>query len=320
MTATDLLDGLLDRTVVPGYSRLGFAVRRRFWSATDPAPGALAGRTVLVTGANSGIGAAIVAGAAALGATVLMTVRDPARGQAARRDVLARLPGADLVVQRGDVSDLGQVRVLAAELLARRSRLDAVIHNAGVLPAQRTETADGHELSLATHVLGPLLLTDLLLPALATAPDPRVVLMSSGGMYAQPLPVADHEYRTGDYRGATAYARSKRIQVALTPVLARRWADRGVTVAAMHPGWADTPGLAGALPGFRRLTRPLLRTAEQAADTAVWLAATDPAPPSGRFWHDRRARAVHAVPGTRYDADTVDRVWRYCATAVGLRP
>ena len=87
MTATDLLDGLLDRTVVPGYSRLGFAVRRRFWSATDPAPGALAGRTVLVTGANSGIGAAIVAGAAALGATVLMTVRDPARGQAARRDV-----------------------------------------------------------------------------------------------------------------------------------------------------------------------------------------------------------------------------------------
>ncbi|MFC9790477.1 SDR family NAD(P)-dependent oxidoreductase [Rhodococcus sp. NPDC127528] len=317
MTVTSVLDDLLDRTIAPGYSRLGFAVRQRSWPVTDPAPGALVGATVLVTGANSGIGKAVATGVAALGATVLMTVRDVERGNAARRDVLAVVPGADLHVERCDVSNLADVRAFAADVTGRRPRLDVVIHNAGVLPAQRTETPEGHELSLATHVLGPVLLTELLLPALAAAPDPRVVLMSSGGMYTQPLPVNDIEYRTGPYRGVTAYARSKRIQVALTPLLGRRWTDSGVTVAAMHPGWADTPGIARSLPGFRRLTRPVLRTPEQAADTAVWLAATAPTPPSGRFWHDRRIRPTHYLPTTRYTDTDLEHVWGYCAAAVG---
>ena len=318
MTAAALLDDLLDRTIAVGYSRMGFSVRGRFWSAPDPARHALAGTTVLVTGANSGIGKAIAAGVAALGATVLMTVRDQARGESARRDILAVDPDADLAVERCDVSTLSDVRAFAADLGRRRARLDAVIHNAGVMAAQRTETAEGHELCLATHVLGPLLLTELLLPLLAAAPDPRVVLMSSGGMYTQSLAADDVEYRTGRYRGATAYARSKRIQVALTPLLAHRWAGRSVTVAAMHPGWADTPGIAQALPGFRRLTRPILRTAEQAADTAVWLAAATPTPPSGYFWHDRRTRPTHYLPTTRYTEAELGPVWRYCAGEVGL--
>ena len=308
-------DDLLDRTVVLGYSRVGLAVRQQFWQTPALPAEALAGRTVLVTGANSGIGKAIATELAALGATVLMTVRDRARGEAARRDVLAVVPGAEVAVEVCDVSHLAAVRSFAADLLSRRPRLDAVIHNAGVMPEERTESAEGHELSLATHVLGPVLLTELLLPALTAAPDPRVVLMSSGGMYTQSLPVDDIEYRHGHYRGATAYARSKRVQVALTPLLARRWPE--LMVAAMHPGWADTPGVAQSLPGFRRLTRPILRTSEQAADTAVWLTATEPAPVSGQFWHDRRIRPTHYLP-TRDDDARVRQVWQYCAAAIGL--
>ncbi|MDX1880201.1 SDR family NAD(P)-dependent oxidoreductase [Mycolicibacterium sp. 141076] len=308
-------DDLLDRTVVLGYSRVGLAVRQQFWQTPALPAEALAGRTVLVTGANSGIGKAIATELAALGATVLMTVRDRARGEAARRDVLAVVPGAEVAVEVCDVSHLAAVRSFAADLLSRRPRLDAVIHNAGVMPEERTESAEGHELSLATHVLGPVLLTELLLPALTAAPDPRVVLMSSGGMYTQSLPVDDIEYRRGHYRGATAYARSKRVQVALTPLLARRWPE--LMVAAMHPGWADTPGVAQSLPGFRRLTRPILRTSEQAADTAVWLTATEPAPVSGQFWHDRRIRPTHYLP-TRDDDARVRQVWQYCAAAIGL--
>jgi len=308
-------DDLLDRTVVFGYSRVGLAVRQQFWQTPALPAEALAGRTVLVTGANSGIGKAIATELAALGATVLMTVRDRARGEAARRDVLAVVPGAEVAVEVCDVSHLAAVRSFAADLLSRRPRLDAVIHNAGVMPEERTESAEGHELSLATHVLGPVLLTELLLPALTAAPDPRVVLMSSGGMYTQSLPVDDIEYRRGHYRGATAYARSKRVQVALTPLLARRWPE--LMVAAMHPGWADTPGVAQSLPGFRRLTRPILRTSEQAADTAVWLTATEPAPVSGQFWHDRRIRPTHYLP-TRDDDARVRQVWQYCAAAIGL--
>lgn len=309
-------DDLLDRTVVLGYSRVGLAVRQHFWQTPELPAETLTGRTVLVTGANSGIGKAIATELAALGATVLMTVRDRARGEAARRDVLTDVPGADVAVEVCDVSHLAAVRSFATDLLSRRPRLDAVIHNAGVMPEERTESTEGHELSLATHVLGPVLLTELLLPALTAAPDPRVVLMSSGGMYTQPLPVDDIEYRRGHYRGATAYARSKRVQVALTPLLAQRWPE--LMVAAMHPGWADTPGVAQSLPGFRRVTRPILRTSEQAADTAVWLTATQPTPASGQFWHDRRIRPTHYLPTARDDDARVRQVWQYCAAAIRL--
>lgn len=311
-----VLDAVLDRTVVPGYTRLGLAVRERFWSPLDP--DALAGSTILVTGANSGIGKAIAAGVAGLGGTVLLTVRDRARGESARKDILDATPGADVQIERCDVSDLAGVRAFAADLVSRVPRLDAVIHNAGVMPPERTRTDEGHELSLATHVLGPLLLTELLLPVLVESPDPRVVLMSSGGMYTQRLPADDIEYTSGHYRGAVAYARSKRIQVALTPLLANRWAAQSVMVAAMHPGWADTPGVATSLPAFRALTGPVLRTAEQAADTAVWLTATSPTPPSGRFWHDRAVRPTHYLPSTRYSDAELQRVWTYCLGAVGL--
>jgi len=310
-----LLDAALDRTVVPGYSRVGYLLRQAEW-ANDPPPGALSGRTALVTGANRGIGKAIAAGLARLGATVLLTVRDPDSGERARQEMRAADPDADVQVEVCDVSDLAGVRAFAADLTSRVSRLDVLIHNAGVLPANRTETADGHEITLATHVLGPVLLTECLLGILAESGDPRVTLMSSGGMYTQPLPVSDPEYRNSRYRGAIAYARTKRMQVAFTPLLARRWA--GIRVYSMHPGWADTPGVALSLPGFRRLTGPLLRTAEEGADTAVWLAATRPAPPTGGFWHDRRNRPQHYLLSTRYSDDARERLWRYCAEAIGL--
>lgn len=311
-----VLDEVLDRTIAPGYTRLGMAVRQRFWSPLDP--DALAGSTVMVTGANSGIGKAIAAGAAELGATVLLTVRDRTRGADARAEILADVPGADIQIERCDVSNLADVRAFAADLVSRVPRLDAVVHNAGVMPPERTRTDEGHELSLVTHVLGPLLLTELLLPALVAAPDPRVILMSSGGMYTQKLPVDDIEYRTGTYRPTVAYARSKRIQVALTPLLAERWAEQSVMVASMHPGWADTPGVATSLPGFRRLTGPALRTPEQAADTAVWLTATTPTPESGQFWHDRAVRPTHYLPTTHFTDAELQTVWRYCLAAVDL--
>ncbi len=292
-----LLDTALDRTVVPGYTRIGYRLRQSGW-AGDPPPGALRGRTALVTGANRGLGKAIAAGLAGLDATVLLTVRDRESGERARDEIVAE-SGADVRVEVCDVSDLGAVRAFAADLRTRVSRLDVLIHNAGLLPAARGETDDGHEITLATHVLGPILLTELLTPMLAASDDPRVILMSSGGMYTQSLPVEDPEYRIGRYRGAVAYARTKRMQVAFTPILARRWADRHIRVYSMHPGWADTPGVASSLPGFRAVTGPLLRTLEEGADTAVWLAATSPAPPTGIFWHDRRPRPEHYLPWTR---------------------
>src|SRR5262245_8649350 len=240
------------------YGNVGYLLRRRSWG---PLP-RLDGKVVLVTGAKGGLGRAIADGLARLGAAVHVAVRGE-----------AELP---YVVHRLDVSVLADVRSFAS---AWEGPLHAVIHNAGVMPPRRTETSEGHELALATHVLGPHLLTQLL-------PAERSIWVSSGGMYTQKL-VRDLEYTGGDYKGVTAYARTKRMQV----VLAGEWAKRGKHASSGHPGWVDTPGITHSLPGFSKLARPILRTPEQGADTFVWLCGANV--PAGRFWHDRAPRPEH---------------------------
>lgn len=309
------LDTALDRSVIPGYTRAGYWLRSRTWPADDPRPDALRGRTAIVTGASSGLGKATATGLARLGATVRLVVRDVGRAESAAAEITKVVPGASLEVDTCDVSDLVDIRRYAAEVPL--DRLDVLVHNAGVLPAKRTVSAQGHELTLATHVLGPLLLTDLLRPALAAARG-RVIIVASGGMYTQSLPADDPEYRSGPYRGATAYARTKRMQVALTPLLAQRYEPDRITVAAMHPGWSDTPGLTESLPSFARLTKPLLRPPDEGADTAVWLAATEPAPATGEFWHDRRTRPAHYLRRTRESEADRLQVFDYCLTTTGL--
>lgn len=312
------LDTVLDRSVVGGYPKWGLALRRRLpsWPA-DVAPDAMAGRSAMVTGASSGLGTAAATALARLGATVHLVVRDTAKGERVRAEIAGAVPGATTRVWRCDVSDLDDVTRFVEEFGAER--LDVLIHNAGMLPPERTTSKQGHELTLATHVLGPLRMTELLRPALRASADARVVVVSSGGMYAQPLPVDDPEYADGDFAGATAYARTKRIQVALVPVLARRWAADGIGVHAMHPGWADTPGVSGSLPGFHRLTERILRDADDGADTMVWLAALTPAPASGLFWHDRRPRPAHLLPWTRHDEPARQSMFEWCAKAAGIK-
>ncbi|MGO4257013.1 SDR family NAD(P)-dependent oxidoreductase [Marmoricola sp. RAF53] len=330
MTGTEapVLDRLLDRSIVGGYTNIGYALRRGHWPA-DPAEGALAGRRALVTGAGSGLGEATALGLARLGATVHLLGRDPDRVRPAMARITDRLrqEGREAVLHAEgcDVADLAQVHRFATAFAARLAEngdaLDVVVHNAGVLPSTRTTSPDGHELSLATHVLGPVLMTDLLAPALRrSATGARVILVSSGGMYTQPLPLADPEYRQGSYRGAVAYARSKRVQVEIVPHLAHHLEAENVSVHVMHPGWADTPGVAASLPAFRLLTRPFLRTSAQGADTIVWLAAAQPPPPGGLLWHDRRPRPFSYTTATTATEADRDEIWSWVRAAVAGTP
>lgn len=307
-------DTALDRTLA-GYGNIGYLLRRTWWP-DDPKPGALAGKTAVVTGARAGLGKATALGLARLGADVRLVVRGRAGGEAACEEIRRAVPGAKLTVDECDLSLMAQVRDYAAGF---DGPVDVLIHNAGVMPARRTETAEGNELMLATHVLGPHLLTALLRPALTASEGARVIWVSSGGMYGQRLQVADIQYREGEYRPTTGYARTKRMQV----VLARLWNEHlmgtGVVVHSAHPGWAATAGVTESLPRFAKLTRPILRSPEQGADTFVWLAAAEQGgSDGGRFWQDRATRPDHYLNSTHESAADRRALWDACQRLTGL--
>lgn len=301
-------DRALELAFPVGYSRLGFAARSRLAGWTPPRPDSMAGRTALITGVTSGIGRRAAERLASLGARLYVVGRDAARTETARSQI-AEVSGSDDVhLLVADLSDLDAVRRAAADFRERERRLDVLIHNAGALLADHTLTAAGLEATVATHVLGPFVLTNELLAPLRLSPDPRVITVSSGGMYTERLEVERLVMGPADYSGTTAYARAKRAQV----VLNQEWAALmpGIAFHAMHPGWAATPGLADSLPTFDRVLGPLLRTPDQAADTIVWLASADePAASTGQFWFDRRIRSTHRLPSTLEDPAQPRRLW-----------
>jgi len=289
MTLTRVLDDALDRSVVLGYTKIGSRLRRRWWPA-DPRPKAMAGKRVLVTGATAGIGEAIARSFAELDATVHLLGRNADKVRHSAGAIRRAVSGAMVIEEVCDVSDLDAVRSWCDDLSGRIEELHGVVHNAGAIPKERTETPQGHETQLACHVLGPHLMTDGLLPLLRDAHGASVVFMSSGGMYTAPLTADDLESKAFDYNGVRVYARTKRMQVVLADAWASRLSDSAIRVESMHPGWVETPGVADALPVFRVVTGPLLRNTADGADTAVWLVATRPESAPGHFWHDRAQR------------------------------
>jgi NAD(P)-dependent dehydrogenase (short-subunit alcohol dehydrogenase family) len=289
------LDRLLDISIFFSFDRSGFQRHAADFGPDDLAVD-LAGRVCLVTGANSGIGFETSLGLAARGATVWMLCRDRGRGEVALRELRRRTGSRRARLALVDVSDAGAVQEFVAGF--KPAQVDVLVHNAGVLPERRILSPDGHELTLATHVLGPWWLTQALLPKLRASADPRVIFVSSGGMYTQRLSLDDCQWQRRRYDGVVAYAQTKRMQVVLAQLLAEDL-PRG-TVSAMHPGWADTPAVRSSLPRFHAVMRGRLRTPAEGADTVLWLAASDAARGrSGRFWFDRAERSPHLLPWTR---------------------
>ena len=306
------IDKLLEGTVVGSFSRSGYAARSRLESWIDPP--SLAGKTVLLTGATSGLGLEIAARVASLGAALTFVARDSARAQAAAESLAARSSNHRIDFLLGDVSDLTAMRRVG-ETMAARGGLDVLIHNAGEIASQRTLSPQGYELTTAAQLLGPFHLTRVLSEALRSSHPGRVISVSSGGMYSQRFDLATLEMTTRDYDGVTAYAKVKRAQLVLNHEWANRTDPTDVIFSVMHPGWTDTPGLRTSLPRFYSLARPLLRTPTQGADTVVWLAASrDAASTSGDFWLDRHRRYEHKVPWTRpRDARREEKLlWDWC--------
>lgn len=259
----------------------------------------------MITGGTGGLGRAGAQGVAALGARTIIVGRDESKLRAAETAI-----DGEVVGYEADLSLMSEVRDLAGRLLEQEDRLDVLINNVGVLIGEREVTAEGIEKTLAVDLAGHFLLTNLLTPMLVEDAPSRIINMTSGGMYSEKIRPDDLQFEEREYRGAAAYAHAKRGQVILTEMWAERLQGTGVTVHAMHPGWAKTSGVATSLPVFDKVMRPFLRTPEQGADTMVWLAAArEPARQSGELWFDRRVVPKHLVDKTRETPEDRQALW-----------
>jgi len=320
--AADGVDAALEWTVVGSFTRLGALLRRRLehWAPLEGRR--LDGRVIVLTGATSGLGLAAARAFAQMGATVEVIARNASKAEHVCSALREETHNPNIRFVVADTGDLDAVRRAATVLTQRHPAIHVLIHNAGALDDVRQESPQGVEMTVASQVLGPFLLTGLLRPALRAGAPSRVLWVSSGGMYSEPLAVDRLEMTADTYNGTTAYARAKRAQVTLAEIWAGRLASDGIVVHSMHPGWADTPGVERSLPRFRRVVGPLLRTPEEGADTLLWL-AVDEGPPlqqSGRFWLDRRPRPLHRLASTRR-SDTPqerERLWQWAMKRSGL--
>jgi NAD(P)-dependent dehydrogenase (short-subunit alcohol dehydrogenase family) len=273
----------------------------------------LRGKTVLVTGASSGIGLATSHRLAGLGAALIMVARDPIRGAAAREQVAEAAGGPQPVFIAADLSSQQAIHLLAQQLQTQHGRLDVLVNNAATACRRRELTADGIERTLATNHLAPFLLTRLLLDLLLAAPAGRIVTVTSETHSGR----LDFDNLQGErhYQFFGAYARSKLANILFTYELARRLQGTAVTANCFTPGPTATNlgrgagglmGLLSGMVGVLALT-PLGSSADTGAVPAVYLAASPAvAAVSGAYF--KRLRAARSKPIT-YDAGVAARLW-----------
>ena len=283
-----------------------------------PRSRAMTGRTVLVTGATTGIGRATAVGLATMGAHVAITGRDRGRTEDAAGEIRAA-GGGQVDVFVADLSSQAQVRRLAGEVLGRLSRIDVLVNNVGGYWNTRHVTADGLERTFALNHLAPFLLTGLLLDRLTRSAPARVVTVASA---AQAMGRIDFDDLQGErsYSGSRAYDQSKLANVLFSYELARRLRGSGVTANALHPGMVSTSFGAEDPGRVQRLLvpvlRPFMKSPARGAVTSIHVAsAPDVALVSGRYFAGSRPKRSSA---RSYDEDVAARLWAVSADLVGL--
>ena len=280
------------------FTRYGYSRGRKLWRpmSTD-----ISSKHIVLTGASSGLGYSAAVSLLEAGADLTLIIRDKTKIESMQASLEQATGRCASAVELADLSLLSDVRALADKLHAQAKPIDVLINNAGALFNDFAETQEGIERSVALLLLSPWKLTELLLPLMtghdATA---RVINVVSGGMYTQKFKLNQLMMEAEHYKGSVAYARAKRALTVLTELWSEQWREDNIVVNSMHPGWADTPGVQSALPGFRRLTQRVLRSAEEGADTIVWLArASEAGLVSGKLFLDREPRTTHLQSATR---------------------
>jgi len=278
----------------------------------------MAGKTVLITGATSGIGRATALGLARMGAHLAITGRDRGRTEDAAREIRAA-GGGEVDVLVADLSSQSEVRRLAEEVLHSLSRIDVLINNVGGYWDTRHVTVDGLERTFALNHLAPFLLTNLLLDKLKQSAPARVVTVSSNAHAAGRIDFGDLQGERS-YSGARAYSQSKLANILFSYELARRLPATSVTANALHPGLVNTSFGAEDPAGVQKLLVPLLRpfmkSPARGAATSIHLAsAADLERVTGRYFANSKPTRS-SKPS--YDEAAAARLWQVSGDLVDL--
>ncbi|MEP6658564.1 MAG: SDR family oxidoreductase [Acidimicrobiales bacterium] len=285
-------------------------------------PRPMAGKTIVITGANAGIGKAAAGQLAALGAAVVLTARNRAKGEAALTELRAAQPEALLELVDLDLADTASIDRCAEQLLARWPRIDVLVNNAGLILDRREETAQGFEMTFGVNHLGHFLLTHRLLDRLRCSTPSRVVTVSSEAhRFAwRGLPFDDLMH-TRRYSVWNAYGTSKLANISFTVELSRRLEGTGVVATCLHPGTVRTEfgqnrDLHGIVAALYAPLRSILATAERGASTTTYLASSSEVEgQSGGYYVNRRPR----VPSSHArDREAASRLWEISEELLAL--
>ncbi|WP_438494885.1 SDR family oxidoreductase [Paenibacillus sp. IHBB 3054] len=276
------------------------------------------GKTVLITGGNSGMGLATTIEMARQGATMVMACRSRKRGEEALAEAKRESGSDHITLMLCDLASFQSIREFAAEFKASHPILDVLINNAGVVAVRRELTADGFEQDFGVNHLGHFLLTRLLLDQLKAAEQGRIVVVASGAYKIGKLYLNDPTLSRG-FNPAKAYARSKLANILFTRELAKRLQGTEVTVNAVHPGAVGTNIGVNRETGFGRSVLKLLSyfflTPEQGADTAIYLAtAPELLGVTGQYYYRRKIKELSPRALNQEDAE---HLWQWSLEQTG---
>src|SRR5882672_7405877 len=277
------------------------------------------GKTVVITGATSGIGQVAAEQLAAMGARLVLVARDKTRGEAALARLRNLKPGVAHSIHYADLSHLAEMKRVAAEIAAAEPRIDVLINNAGALFATRHVTEDGLELTFALNHMSYFVLTQGLRERLLASAPARVVNTSSDAHKGKQIDFADLQ-SANNYTGFTVYGRSKLCNILYTSELARGLAGTGVTANCLHPGFVATRfgDESGGLLSFGvRMAKYFAISQEKGAATIVYLASSDEVAQASGGYYYKCKKATPTKQGR--DDESAKRLWQESEPLAGVK-